>query len=68
LYENYVTTKIASEVGVTKSTLSKFGLTLAARMSRAVQLLLGHTKTDSTVRYLGVDLENALAVSESVDV
>ncbi|WP_310620049.1 tyrosine-type recombinase/integrase [Flexibacterium corallicola] len=34
---------------------------------RAVQLLLGHTKMDSTVRYLGVELENALALSESVD-
>jgi hypothetical protein len=29
---------------------------------RAVQLLLGHTKMDSTVRYLGVELEDALAV------
>ena len=28
---------------------------------RAVQLLLGHTKMDSTVRYLGVELEDALA-------
>ena len=27
---------------------------------RAVQLLLGHTKMDSTVRYLGVELEDAL--------
>ena len=26
---------------------------------RAVQLLLGHTKMDSTVRYLGVELEDA---------
>jgi len=30
---------------------------------RAVQLLLGHTKMDSTVRYLGVELEDALAIS-----
>jgi len=29
---------------------------------RAVQLLLGHTKVDSTVRYLGVELEDALSV------
>lgn len=29
---------------------------------RAVQLLLGHTKMDSTVRYLGVDLEDALTI------
>jgi len=34
----------------------------------AVQLLLGHTKMDSTVRYLGVELEDALAISESVDI
>lgn len=34
---------------------------------RAVQLLLRHTKMDSTVRYLGVDLEDALAMSESVE-
>ena len=31
---------------------------------RAEQLLLGHTKMDSTVRYLGVDLADALALSE----
>ena len=35
---------------------------------RAVQLLLGHTKLDSTVRYLGVELEDALAISEGIDV
>ena len=35
---------------------------------RAVQLLLGHTKMDSTVRYLGVDLEDALAISEAVKI
>ena len=34
---------------------------------RAVQLLLGHTKMDSTVRYLGVELEDALAISETVE-
>ena len=33
---------------------------------RAVQLLLGHTKMDSTVRDLGVELEDALVISESV--
>ena len=35
---------------------------------RAVQLLLGHTKMDSTVRYLGVELEDALSISESVEI
>lgn len=34
---------------------------------RAVQLLLGHTKMDSTVRYLGVELEDALTISEGVE-
>ncbi|MHA3916738.1 tyrosine-type recombinase/integrase [Halovulum sp. GXIMD14793] len=34
---------------------------------RAVQLLLGHTKVDSTVRYLGVELEDALSISESIE-
>jgi site-specific recombinase XerC len=35
---------------------------------RAVQLLLGHTKMDSTVRYLGAELEDALAISEAVEI
>ncbi|MBY6005027.1 integrase, partial [Salipiger bermudensis] len=34
---------------------------------RAMQLLLGHTKMDSTVRYLGVELEDALAIAEAVE-
>ncbi len=34
----------------------------------AVQLLPGHTKMDSTVRYLGVELEDALSISESVEI
>ena len=35
---------------------------------RAVQLLLGHTKVESTVRYLGIEVEDALAIAEKVDV
>ena len=35
---------------------------------RAVQLLLGHTKVDSTVRYLRVELEDALSIAEQTDI
>ena len=35
---------------------------------RAVQLLLGHTKVDSTVRYLCVELEAALSIAERIDI
>ena len=35
---------------------------------RAVQILLGHRKIESTVRYLGVDLGDALALPEGTDV
>jgi integrase len=35
---------------------------------RAVQLLLGHTKIESTVRDLGIELDDALVIAEQVDV
>jgi integrase len=35
---------------------------------RAVQILLGHTKIESTVRYLGVDVEDALIPAEHTEV
>ncbi len=34
---------------------------------RAVQLLLGHTKLESTVRYLGIEVDNGLSISEQVE-
>ena len=34
---------------------------------RAVQLLLGHTKIESTVRYLGIEVDDALEISEKID-
>jgi len=35
---------------------------------RAVQLLLGHTKIESTVRYLGIEVDDAIEIAEKVDV
>ncbi len=35
---------------------------------RAVQLLLGHTKLESTVRYLGIEVEDALELSEQTEI
>jgi integrase len=35
---------------------------------RAVQILLGHTKIESTVRYLGVDVEDALKLAEGTEI
>lgn len=35
---------------------------------RAVQLLLGHSKLESTVRYLGIDVDDALEIAEQTEV
>jgi integrase len=35
---------------------------------RACQLLLGHRKLDSTVRYLGIEIDDALALSEQIEI
>lgn len=35
---------------------------------RAVQLLLGHSKLDNTVRYLGIEVDDALELAEAIDV
>jgi len=35
---------------------------------RAVQILLGHTKLESTVRYLGIDVDDALEIAEQTEI
>jgi site-specific recombinase XerC len=34
---------------------------------RALQLLLGHTKLESTVRYLGIEVDDALNIAEQIE-
>lgn len=38
------------------------------RNLRAVQLLLGHTKLESTVRYLDIEVDDALEISEQTEI
>ncbi len=35
---------------------------------RAVNILLGHSKIENTVRYLGIDVEDALALAEKTEI
>lgn len=35
---------------------------------RAIQILLGHSKTEKTVRYLGVDIEDSLELAERTEI
>ena len=74
-YYRYLVRKWASDLGLdsnlygthsmrrTKATL----VYAKTKNIRAVQLLLGHTKVDNTIRYLGVELEDALLLSEGTD-
>jgi integrase len=52
-------------------TLRRTKATLIYRQTknlRAVQLLLGHTKLESTVRYLGIEVDDALEIAEQTEV
>jgi len=35
---------------------------------RAERILLGHTKLESTVRYLGIEVDDALEISEQIEI
>jgi integrase len=52
-------------------TMRRTKVTLIYRQTknlRAVQLLLGHTKLESTVRYLGIEVDDALKIAEGTEV
>jgi site-specific recombinase XerC len=63
--------RVRDGVGHGTHTLRRTKATLIYRRTknlRAVQLLLGHTKLESTVRYLGVEVDEALEMAEQTDV
>jgi site-specific recombinase XerC len=35
---------------------------------RAVQLLLGHRRVESTVRYLGIEIDDAIEIAEKIEI
>lgn len=52
----------------TQSTQSwEVAVPVTLQKDRAVQILLGHSKLDNTIRYLGVEREDALRLSEQTD-
>lgn len=62
-----------SQAGSTAHRISRRGSTHASFYRKtgnlcAVQLLLGHTKLDSTARYLGVELDDVLSIAEKIDI
>ena len=53
--------------GVPEITLNNVARGCGQGNLRAVQLLLGHTKLESTVRYLGIEVDDALSISKQVE-
>jgi integrase len=60
----------ADDTATGTHTLRRTKATLIYRRTknlRAVQLLLGHTKLESTVRYLGIEVDDALEMAEQTE-
>ena len=55
---------IAHSLRRTKATL----ICKRTKNIRAIQLLLGHDKLESTVRYLGIEVDDALEISEQIEI
>jgi integrase len=70
LMKHWVTLVALEPAGYGTHSLRRTKVSLLYRKTRnlrACQLLLGHTKLESTVRYLGVELDDALQLSEALE-
>lgn len=71
MVDSWVATIGLDPAGYGTHTMRRTKATLIYRRTknlRAVQLLLGHTKLESTVRYLGIEVDDALEISEQTEV
>ena len=57
-----------SEYGTHSLRQTEASIIYRASNLRAVQMLLGHRKIANTVRYLGIDVEDALALAENTKI
>ncbi len=57
-----------SAYGAHRLRRTKVALVYKTGNLRACQLLLGHRKLESTVRYLGIEVDDALALSEQIEI
>lgn len=71
IVESWVTTIGLDPSSYSTHTMRRTKATLIYRRTkniRAVQLLLGHTKLESTVRYLGIEVDDALDIAEQTEI
>jgi integrase len=71
IVEHWVTSIGLDPAAYGTHTMRRTKATLVYRRTknlRAVQLLLGHTKLESTIRYLGIEVDDALEISEQTEI
>jgi len=71
IVEKWVTSIGLDPAAYGTHTLRRTKVTLIYRRTknlRAVQLLLGHLKLESTVRYLGIEVDDALEIAEQTEI
>ena len=50
------------------TTVQSRAILIQQKTGRPVQILLGHTKLESTIRYLGIEVDDALEISAHTDI